>query len=70
MLDTIAVYLSQMKKKGAIRNVEPRVAAIHLKGLLDAGVVEPMLFGGRPELKPSEAVGTAVRGFLAAYGKA
>src|SRR5271165_2155098 len=36
MLDAIAVYLSQMKKKGAIRAVDPRVGAVHLKGLLDA----------------------------------
>ncbi len=69
ILDTIAVYLAQMKKKGAIRGVDPRVGAVHLKGLLDAGIVEPLLFGARPELKPKEAVGAAVDAFLRAYGK-
>lgn len=68
ILDSIASYLSHLKKKGAVRSCDPRVAAIHLKGLLDAGIVEPLLFGTRAELKPAEAVRFAVDAFLRAYG--
>jgi AcrR family transcriptional regulator len=68
ILDSVASYLSHLKKKGAIRTCDPRVAAVHLKGLLDAGIVEPLLFGTRAELKPAEAVRFAVDAFLRAYG--
>ena len=68
MLEAIAVYLSQLKKKGSIRDVDPHVAAVHLKGLFDAGIVEPLLFGTKPELKPAEAVRAAVDAFLRANG--
>jgi len=55
ILDSIASYLSHLKKKGAVRSCDPRVAAVHVKGLLDAGIVEPLLFGTRAELKSAGA---------------
>ena len=67
ILDAIATYLSQLKKKGTFAGADPHVAAIHLKALLDAGVVEPLLFGTKPELKPAEALRAAIDAFLAAY---
>jgi len=67
ILDAIATYLSHLKKKGALAKVNPHIAAIHLKALLDAGIVEPLLFGTKPELKPAEALRAAIDAFLAAY---
>jgi len=69
VLDTLATYLAQIKDKGLIGDVDVHVAAIHLKALLDAGVVEPLLFGAKPELKAAEALRAAIDCFLAAYGK-
>lgn len=67
ILEAIATYLSQLKRKGAIADINPHVAAVHLKALLDAGIVEPLLFGSRPELKPAEAVQAAIDMFMTAY---
>ena len=70
VLNSIAAYLSLLKKRGAIGVSDPHLAAVHLKGLLDAGIVEPLLFGTRPELKPADAVRAAVDSFLRAYAAA
>jgi AcrR family transcriptional regulator len=67
ILDALTAYFSQLKKKGFIRNVDPRLAAIHLKGLFDSGIVEPLLFGCRAELKNAESIPAAVDVFLRAY---
>jgi len=67
ILEALAAYLSHVKKKGAMTGVDPHVAAVHLKALLDAGIVEPLLFGTRPELKPTEALRAAIDVFMAAY---
>lgn len=69
ILEAIANYLLQLKAKGAIGDADPHVAAVHLKALLDAGIVEPLLFGTKPELKPAEAVRAAVDAFLRAYSE-
>jgi len=70
ILDAIALYLAHLKKKGTVRHGDPHLAAVHLKGLLDGGIVEPLLFGTRPELKPADAVRAAVEAFLRAHGAA
>ena len=67
ILEAIASYLSHLKKRGTFAKANPHVAAIHLKALLDAGIVEPLLFGTKPELKPAEALRAAIDAFLAAY---
>jgi len=69
ILEAIATYLSQLKKKGAIADADPHVGAVHLKALLDAGIVEPLLFGTKPELKSAEALRAAIDVFLAAYAR-
>jgi AcrR family transcriptional regulator len=69
ILEAVADYLSHLKKKGAIRDTDPRLAAVHLKGLFDAGIVEPLLFGTKTEVKPTDAVRAAVDAFLRAYGR-
>jgi hypothetical protein len=48
-------------------SIDPRIGAIHFKGLLDAGIVEPLLFGTKPEIKPLAAAGLAVDTFWRAY---
>jgi len=67
VFDAIANYLTQLKKRGVVRDIDPHVGAVHLKGLLDAGIIEPLLFGTRPELNQSKAVRAAVDTFLIAY---
>jgi hypothetical protein len=42
--------------------------AAHLKGLLESGVVEPLLFGADPWFTPKDAAATAVDAFLRLYG--
>jgi len=66
VFNALAEYFSQLKARGAIADVDPHVAAIHFKGLLDAGIIEPLLFGGRPEIRPNEAIEAAVGAFLRA----
>jgi AcrR family transcriptional regulator len=68
ILEAIAAYLSNLKERGMIAADDPHVAAVHLKALLDAGIVEPLLFGAKPELKSAEAVRAAVDAFLRVYG--
>jgi len=41
---------------------------MHLKGMLEAGIIYPMLFGAEPELDGKSAVTGAVVAFLRAYG--
>ena len=66
-VDRIADFLSRLMEKGQIRSVEPRIAALHLKGLLDARIQEPLLFGAVPELAIEQGVDAAVDTFLKAY---
>ena len=68
VLDAIANYLSQLTKLGTICDIESQMGAVQLKGLFDAGVVEPLLFGAKPEISRKEAVAAAVATFLRAYG--
>lgn len=68
ILDALTDYIAQLQEKGRIRKVDPRLAALHLKALFDAGFVEPLLFGWKPHLKAGEAIPAAVEAFLRAYG--
>lgn len=67
VFNALADYFSQLKTKGIIADIDPRTAAIHFKGLLDAGIVEPLLFGTKPEFKPLLAVEAAVDFLMRAY---
>ncbi|MDP3907558.1 TetR/AcrR family transcriptional regulator [Novosphingobium sp.] len=69
-LDEIAAYMERLIDQKRIRPVDPRIAALHLKGLLDAGNQEPLLFGAAPELDIDECVDAAVDTFLRAYATA
>jgi AcrR family transcriptional regulator len=64
----MANYIARLQEKGLIRPIDPRVAAAHLKGLIEAGILEPLLFGARAWFSAEEAVDHAVEAFLTAYG--
>lgn len=66
--DQIASYIARQQENGSIRSVDARVAAAHLKALLEIGFIEPLLFGAQPWFTPKEAIATAVDVFLRAYG--
>jgi AcrR family transcriptional regulator len=64
----ITAYLAKVMENGSLPPADPHLAAMHLKGMLEAGMVYPMLFGAQPELETSQAVTAAVGVFLKAYG--
>lgn len=66
-LDRIAEFLARLIEQGRIRSVDPMIAALHFKALLDAGFQEPLLFGATPELSIERGVDAAVDAFLRAY---
>jgi AcrR family transcriptional regulator len=63
----VAAYLEVLMARGVVRRADPEIATLHLWGLLEAGVVEPGLFGVDPLLTIDEAAALAVKVFLAAY---
>ena len=64
----ISAYIAQIMAIGILPKGDAHLAAMHLKGMLEAGVSIPMLFGAEPELEPGAAVAGAVAAFLSAYG--
>jgi len=68
VFDALTNYLSQVAKQGTICQIEPPMGALQLKGLFDAGVIEPLLFGAKQEIGRKDAVAAAVATFLRAYG--
>lgn len=66
----IKIYLSRLRDKGLIRPVDPGIAAGHFKGMLEAGIVEPLLYGAGRQLDAKTAASAAVDAFLRAYGEA
>ena len=66
-LDVIVELLTGLASHTPTAIADPATAALHLKGLLDAGFLEPLLFGAEPHLAIEEAVAAAVDVFAAAY---
>ena len=66
--DQVAIFLEREMTGGRLRPAPPTVAAVHLKGLLQAGLFEPYLFGAPPLVSSDAAVADAVDAFLRAYG--
>lgn len=60
-------YLQTVIDRGGIQAICARGAALHLKGLLESGVVEPQLYGVEAHLSVDDAVEAAVDVFLRAY---
>lgn len=63
----VARYIRQLQERDRIRPGDPYVAAGHLRGMLEAGVVEPLLWGATIEQEPVAATKAAVDAFLRAY---
>jgi AcrR family transcriptional regulator len=63
----VARYIRQLQERDRIRPGDPSIAAGHLRGMLEAGVVEPLLWGATIEQEPVAAAKAAVEAFLRAY---
>lgn len=64
----IATYIAAAMERGNLSKGDPHKVAMHLKGLLEGGILVPMLFGVEPELDTKTMVADAVDAFLRAYG--
>jgi AcrR family transcriptional regulator len=62
-------FLRKRAAAGELDLPSPEVGAVHLKGLLEAGIVEPRLHGITETRDKGEAVKTAVAAFMRIYGK-
>ena len=69
--DRVAEYLGQCMAAGLLRQVDPRVAADHLRGLLEAQILEPLLLQAwdetLDETTMSQMADQAIEVFLRAY---
>lgn len=67
----VEAFLTRFMDSGALRRDDPRLAAEHLRGLLEAEIVEPLLLHARvdsPDQKEiAWAAGRAIAAFLRAY---
>ncbi len=68
-LGKLAEYIGRQMRAGLLRRADPDIAAMHLQGLLEAGIVEPGLFGAPPRLPIEDAVPRAIQAFMAIYGR-
>jgi AcrR family transcriptional regulator len=66
--ERIRAYLAALMDRGDLRREDAAIAALHLKGLLEAGIVEAGLYGAPPPLSIDRATTLAVAAFLRAYG--
>lgn len=65
----ISERLEQWHEEGRLHCPDPMLAAMHLKGLLEAGLVEPQAFGVSHAVDRAKAPAAAVDVFLSFYGK-
>ncbi|BDU53675.1 TetR/AcrR family transcriptional regulator [Limnohabitans sp. INBF002] len=68
----ITAFIQAAMDQGQLRKANPRVAGLHLKGLLEAEWIEGFIFQTLQELPKKELLLTvkrAVAVFMAAYGK-
>ena len=61
-------YFEKEIAAGRIRSASAITAAIHLKGLIEAGFLEEALYGAKPAMEKRRAVSKAIDAFLCAYG--
>lgn len=61
-------YLDAIVNAKFIPPTDTHVAALHLRGLLEAGYFEPVLFGVEPRLPPKQSAKAAVDAFMRLYG--
>jgi AcrR family transcriptional regulator len=67
----VADYLARAMDQGKLRRADPRIAALHFKGLLEAEWIDPYMFQTLADPAPAELAASAARAvdvFMAAYG--
>ncbi len=64
-LPKMALFFAEVMKRGKLSKRSPTVAALHFKGLVEAGFLENALYGAQPVNE--KAIGDAVDTFLRAY---
>lgn len=65
----VGTCLAEFMDAGLLRKCDPAIPAAHLLGLLEAGTLEPALFGADSSFSRESAVKTAVDVFLRAYAE-
>jgi AcrR family transcriptional regulator len=65
--DRVVAFIEQAMRDGRLRPADPRLVAHQLKGLLEAGLFEPQLFGAKPLFGRRDAAAAAVSAFVRAY---
>jgi len=65
--DQVACRLALWSSEGLIAVTDARLAALQLKGLLEAGLFEPKLYGATPAVDRNAVLSSAVDIFLSAY---
>lgn len=68
-LNGLIAFMEKRAAAGDIDLPSPEVAALHFKGLVEAGVTEPLLYGLDRARDKREAVDTAVAAFMRIYGR-
>ena len=63
----VSLLVKEAIQAGVFRKYDPRVLSIHLKGLLEAGVIEPLIFSKDPWFDIDVSVSNAIDAFLRAY---
>ena len=63
----VEAYMGRKMEAGAIKAPSAKIAGLHLKGLLECGVLEPTLYRYPPHLSVDMAIDVAVKVFLKAY---
>lgn len=67
----VAEFLQQAMDQGKLRQADPRIAGLHLKGLLEAEWIDRFMFQMLDQVDPQQiaaSVKRAVAVFMAAYG--
>lgn len=66
--DEITTYLATRIETGQLAAPSAAIAALHLQGLLEAGRMEPLLFGAPPLTSEIDAAEHAISAYMKAYG--
>lgn len=63
-------FMAAKMEQGIIFGPSAKIVSLHLKGLLESGVAEPIMYRCPPHLDFDIAVDAAVDAFMKAYGRA
>ncbi len=66
-LDAITDYMRALGERGELEISDPVIAAHQFKALLEAGIMEPLLFGAPPAFPADKCISAAISTFLKAY---